>query len=394
MALFPYFHYPGEKFGNKQLSVAKQVEEAIREYVEQANETQKKQFVIAIRAQIGLDELLPQLVTVAREMNLTVEELVDAHVGTYSYSASGFLEYTTEQFQDLLTVAEGVIDNRYKLAKLLRCLTNEVTWPSEPKVLKQAQQLLEMILEHWPIFSDALLADLTVIFFLKLLAYNAQIQQTAQRLFRTLSQTELVELRPWPIREVIGGFFSKSLSVLKSFLTHDDEAVRVGSALLLQAITGTIDRYVRVGGEELEEIRNIRLEPEMGKSFLEHEDSKRRLVGIALLTWSDYPVEDVKYRNQLLVALQHAKTAKEERAWAQLLQKIPISEEQQLRWSNLLEEILAEPRNYGSLVLSAAMGRYQKPIMLPMLQYLRSRKRNWDCPKVLCLQAGGATKRL
>ena len=345
---------------DNQLAVAKQVKEAIRDYLAQAEKTQKAQFFIAVRAQMGVEKLLPQLVPLTKEMSITVEELVDAHIGSYGYSYPGIIEYTIDQFQNLLTAAKGVIDNHNKLARLLRCLTAEIRWPSAPKLLKQAQQLLELILEQGTTLPERLPADLTVIFFLKLLAYDAQIQQTGQRLFRTLSQTELLELRPWPIREVISGFLSKSLSGLKSFLTHDDEAVRVGSALVLQAITEATDRYVRVGREELEEIRNIRLDPEMGRSFLEHEDSKRRLVGIALLTWSDYPVEDVKYRNQLLVALQHAKTAKEERAWAQLLQKIPISEEQQSRWSNLLEEILAEPRNYGSLVLSAAMGRYQR----------------------------------
>lgn len=346
---------------NNQLSVAQQVTETIKTYIKQADETQKQRLLIAIQTQSGLNELLPQLVPLANEMSIAVEELVDAHIGSYPYTSYNLFEYQIKLVQNLLTAAQRVIDNRYKLVRLLWGLINEVTWISAPEILNQARQLLELILEHWSTLAEPPLTEFILILFLNLLIHDEQIQPTAHRLFTTLSKTELLQLESWRIYEVINEPVSEYLSVLKSFLEHDDEDVRVGVALLLKAIIEAPVRYRRGNDKELiQELKNIRFDLEMGINFLEYEDSKHRLVGIALLTYSNYPVEDIKYRNQLLVALQHAKIAVEERAWAELLQKIPISEEHQSRWSSLLEEILAEPRNYGSLVLSAAMGRYQR----------------------------------
>ena len=346
---------------NNQLSVAQQVTETIKIYIKQADETQKQRLLIAIQTQSGLNDLLPQLIPLANEMSIAVEELVDAHISSYPYTSSDLLKYRIELIQNLLTRAKSVINNRYKLVRLLWVIVNERTWISTPEILNQTRQLLELILDNWSTVEEPPLTEFILILFLKLLIHDQQIQPTAHRLFTTLSKVELLQLKIWRIYEAINERLSEYLSVLKTFLEHDDEEVRVGVALLFKAIIEAPDRYRRGNDKEIiQEFKNIRFDPERGINFLEYEDSKLRLVGIALLTYSNYPVEDIKYRNQLLVALQHAKIAVEEQAWAELLQKISISEEHQSRWSSLLEGILAEPRNYGSLVLSAAMGRYQR----------------------------------
>ena len=345
---------------NSQLSVAEQVAGAIRDYVEQAGDKQKKQLFNALQTSIGLEELLPELVPLATKLSLTLEDLVDVYVMGYSYGSSSYAEYTTAQLKKLLTTAEEAINDREQLARLLDSLNRE-SWSYTPEILKQAKQLLAQILKHWSYLSDLPLAASTATFFLRLLTYDTQVKQIAPHLFTTLFQTELVEPRPWRLSNILGELSSECVFILKSFLTHNDKNVRVGSALILKALIEVSGHYISMEDKEvLREIRNIRFDPDLGRSFVEHEDSKRRLVGIGLLTWSDYPVENVKYRNQLLVALQHARKAEEEEAWAQLLHNIPISEEKQSKWSSVFEEILAEPRIYGNLVLSTAMERYQR----------------------------------
>jgi hypothetical protein len=95
--------------------------------------------------------------------------------------------------------------------------------------------------------------------------------------------------------------------------------------------------------------------------FINDEDSKPRLIGITLLTLSsDYPVEDVKYRNLVLDNLKQPKTDEEEEAWNELLQEIFMTEEKYPIWRKLLEGILGRPSFYSSSVLSIAMKRYQE----------------------------------
>ena len=75
---------------------------------------------------------------------------------------------------------------------------------------------------------------------------------------------------------------------------------------------------------------------------------------------SNYPVEDVNYRNLVWDNLKQPKTDEEEAAWNQLLQEILIPEDKYPMWRKLLEGILAKPSFYSSSVLSAAMERYQE----------------------------------
>jgi len=344
-----------------QLSIAEQVAEAIRECVEQPDETLQKRLFTAIRARVGLDELLPQLVPLANRMGLTVADLVDAHIEAIRYGAPDGrqLEYTVDELQDLLTVAEGLVDHGDRLARLLWPLA-DATWPSDSRVLGQARQLLELVLDRWSKSSESFLAGLSVILFLKLLSYDAQIQQIVPRLFTTLSRTEPLKLGLWHISEVLGELSSECLSELGAFLTHEDEAVRTGATMFWKTVVDAAIYYRRPLGDELQKVKNIRLVPEVGLALIRDNDASRRLEGIALLTLSDYPVEDLKCRRILLDALQKPQNAEEEEAWARLLREIPMSDERRSKWCNLLEEILDEPQSYGNMVLSAAMERYQR----------------------------------
>jgi hypothetical protein len=151
------------------------------------------------------------------------------------------------------------------------------------------------------------------------------------------------------------------LSVLQSLTQHEEEAVRVGSALLLKAVIDSIDGYPGYRKTAFKGLKSIGVDSSLGMSFINDDDSKRRLIGITLLTLSsNYPVEDVNYRNLIWDNLRQPKTDEEEAAWNQLLQEILMPEEKYPMWRKLLEGILAKPSFYSRSVLSAAMERYQE----------------------------------
>jgi hypothetical protein len=364
-----------------QVSVGEQVARVIQEYVEQVDETQQEQLFKAILLEIGLDECLPQLVSLAERMGLTVADLVGTYVKAFTYHAPDVRQrkYTIDEFQDLLTTAEEFIDDGDRLTRLLWYLA-DAKWPSHLEVLNRAQRLLELVLARWTKSAEVPFADLIVVFFLNLLTCDAQIQQIAPRLFLTLSQAEPPELRFWSIREVLGKLSSRHLSELGIFLTHEDEAVRTGAAIFWKAVIDAMTRIREPWEDEVWEGKDIRFAPKLGLGLINSENSRRRLEGIALLTLSDYPVEDVKYRDVLLGALQQPQSGEEEQAWASLLREIPISEERHSKWCNLLEEILDEPQNFSGLVLSAAMERYQRLINAADVAFSEAEERELGLP--------------
>lgn len=346
-----------------QISVAEQVASATREYFEQSNKTQQKQFYIALKAQHGLDKLLPHLIPLANQLDITVEQLVNVYVEGYRSENALFshIECTIDQLQGLLTASEDAIKTPEKLVNLLSCLT-ELKFPPDPVVLKQAQRLLESVIKHWSNSSDLHLLRLRIILWLKLLSHDTKIQQIAPRLFATIPKTELLGLSDWPIQKNPSKSFFKALFLLKSFLDHEEEAVRVGSALLIKGLIKSIGGYgyQEVRRKKLQELISAGLDADLGWSFANADGSKVRLVGITLLSLSDHPVENSNYRHRLLEALQQPQSAREDEAWAELLQEIPMFNEKYIEWRNLLEEILGKPWSYSNLVLSAAMERYQK----------------------------------
>jgi hypothetical protein len=195
-----------------------------------------------------------------------------------------------------------------------------------------------------------------------LLVYDTHIQEIAPRLFTILPLTKLCQIRiPWLIGAISGEIAPEYLSVLQSLTQHEEEAVRVGSALLLKAVIDSIDGYPGYRKTAFKGLKSLRVDSSLGMSFINDGDSKRRLIGITLLTLSsNYPVEDVNYRNLIWENLKQPKTDEEEAAWNKLLQEILMPEEKYPMWRKLLEGILAKPWFYSRSVLSAAMERYQE----------------------------------
>ncbi|MEG4365304.1 hypothetical protein Q5692_31500 [Microcoleus sp. C2C3] len=232
--------------GETQISIAGQVVETIQEYFKQSDERQKQRFFMALREQIGLDEILPGLKQFAEPMDLTVDELVGAYIKVYSgygYPGSQQNEYTIDQIKKLLTTATDAIKQGDKPKRPLWFIF-EFPWSSDLAVIGQARQLLEVILDNYSESSEFPITELSATLFLKLLVYDTHIQEIAPRLFTILPLTKLFEFRiAWLIRAISGEIAPEYLSVLQSLTQHEQEAVRVGSALLLKAVIDSIDDY-------------------------------------------------------------------------------------------------------------------------------------------------------
>lgn len=149
--------------GDTQVSIANQLVEIIQETFKQSDERQKQQLFIALQAQIGLDELLPQLVCLAEPMDITVDELVGAYITVYpGYSYPGFqkAEYSIDQLQKLLITAEEAVKHSDKPGRSMWLLF-EGSWSSAPAVVRQAQQLLELLLDNYSESSEFPVASLS-----------------------------------------------------------------------------------------------------------------------------------------------------------------------------------------------------------------------------------------
>jgi hypothetical protein len=344
-----------------QISIGSQVIEAIQEKFAESDVMQKQQFIIALRLQLGLDEFLPQLLQFAKPMGLTVDELVGAYVTVYPPGIVFDVrqpELVIKTLSKMLRAAEEAIMQGDRPARLLFSLFEE-PWSSDPKIVIQARQLLELILERYSEIPKPLWTRVSSNLFLKLLAYDAQVKQVAPRLFTTLSQTELLNLSPVLFRTVRKEISPEYLSTLKSILEHEEEVVRVGAALLLKGLIDSIVHYPGTRKAEFSYLKNICIDSSLGMKLIDDANSEHRLVGIALLTLSDYPVEDAKYRNLICENLKNPQTDEEESAWNQLLKKISMDDKHPM-WRKLLEGILGKPSFYRSSVLSVAMERYQK----------------------------------
>ncbi|WP_339377766.1 hypothetical protein [Calothrix sp. NIES-2100] len=349
---------------NTQISVSERIIGEIKEYFQQSEIAQKQKLLIALQTKIGLDELLPELVNLAEQMGIKVEDFVGAHITVYpSYVVSDVrrsMNYDNDQLPKLLTTAYNLIQQGEIPGKLLWAIIDN-SWMFDTVIVKQFRQLLELIIDTYSEDSEFPLASISVAIFLKLLIYDTQVEETASRLFTTLSPVKILGIRrPWPPREAVVESDPKFLHLMQSLLFYKEEAVRVGISLILKLIIDFENQRQYSRKYIFQELKKIRIDFNLGMSFIAHENSKYRVVGITLLTLSDYPVEDNKYRNLILDNLKQPQTDEEEEAWYQFLQEVYMSEEKYAMWHRLLEGILCKPSFYNSSILSLAMQRYQE----------------------------------
>jgi hypothetical protein len=345
---------------DNQLSVNYRIKKAIQNYIDQANQAQKRQFLISLMCDIGLEKLFPDLKVIADSIGFTIKELLNAYAVVYKQN-SQLLEEDIDYLEGILIEIKTLIrgKNNEEIYQGLSFINFEMSWLPRREIISKVVQVLELILGDWQYFSKKSFSNSILALSLKLLACDGISQQFLQRILNVISKEEIIEFRPWHFREVTQEAFARCLDALKSLMLIEAEDIQDKAALLLSRVSDASDRYGSISRKLMLELKNLHLSAVIGLKFLESEDIETRISGITLLTWSDYHLEDINCRNRLLNELQQVTIAREERAWSDFLQKIPM-DGRELILSSFLEEILSEPKNYGDLVLSAAMERYQR----------------------------------
>ncbi|MEM6752630.1 MAG: NACHT domain-containing protein [Cyanobacteria bacterium P01_C01_bin.38] len=348
---------------NTQKDIYEQIIGEIKEYFQNSEEAQEQQLIIALQTNIGLDNFLPKLGKLAESMGIKVEDLVKAYITVYPnyiFSKTTSRNYDNEQLSKLLATAYNLIEQGEIPSKLLwTIITNR--WNFDNRIVKQIHQVLELIIDNYSESSEFDIASISVILFIKLLAYDTQIQEIATHLFATLPPAEILEARiHFNFIEDAIEPNSQIFNIIQSLLNYKEESVRIGIALVFKLIINSLKQRTYYRRYESQEFIKNRIDFNLGMSFINHECSKYRVVGITLLTISDYPVEDTKYRNLILDKLKQPQTDEEEEAWYRFLQEVYMPEEKHIMWHQLLEGILSKPSFYNGSILNLAMDRYQE----------------------------------
>ncbi|MGK7920219.1 MAG: NACHT domain-containing protein [Trichodesmium sp.] len=354
--------------GSTQISIAEEIEKGIREFLDKANDEEKKRFVIALQTSVGLDEFFPQLklISTARKIGVQQDELV----GTYLTLGSMYsgLEYSPEQLRKMLTTIKQAIQNRKKLYDYLWLkYVFEGTWLCSSEVIDYTHQIFELFLHKYSESYSFPTASLGIALFLKLLENDASILDLAPHLFTTLPLDQLITVDIYqPLDNPIKGriveiyeffveFDEEYISRFTLLLSHSNKLVRAGSTLIFDVIRDS-PYFSTEKARKL--FSDISIDFNLGIEFIDKEYLKDRLVGLKLLALSDYRIEEKQYQNLIWNNLQNPKTEAEEKAWNKFLKEIPMDSEKHFIWRTFLEEILKKPAVYSSSVLSIAMERY------------------------------------
>jgi hypothetical protein len=168
---------------------------------------------------------------------------------------------------------------------------------------------------------------------------------------------------PDPLRDaVVRRAGNRSLSKLAKYTSHIDDGVRQGALTLWGWLVSSIldERYSLhyAHASRGQKFRSLRFDWRMELSLTSDADVTKKRQGITLLTLSNFPITDAAHRADLLIAMANAQETDELEAWARLLREIPISQARKAVWQEVLESVLAQPRKYSSIILSAALERY------------------------------------
>ena len=235
-------------------------------------------------------------------------------------------------------------------------------WSLDQEMLTQGKRLLTAMVENMPQQSEAIAWLIGL--FLKLLVADQTTLALAPLLLSAIGNlTKITRGLSLPLlAESLVDVPLTRLSKLAKYTSHTDDGVRQGALALWGRLVGIIvhERYSfhYANASEWHKFRSLRFDWRIGLLLIGDEDVTKKRQGITLLTLSDFPITDAARRTDLLTAMANAQEANELEAWAQLLRQIPISQARKAVWQEVLESVLAQPRKYSSIILSATLERY------------------------------------
>lgn len=338
--------------GATQLDISEKVLAALRDFARQASKEQQAELWESL--QWGAKVNLPELASLAETTGITTKKLVEAHTSYWTGGSGAKLSATV--LQRTFTEIEGHLSESDKLSEPLWYTTTRL-WAPDQQVLAHGRRLISTLLKQWGEYSTYVKQGI-VNFFLTLLAYDPSTLEEAPQLLTALADIKDVEdWILWPVRGVPAPIIQPDhLAGLTAFVNHSNKSVSEGALMLWEAISNAlVSRPLKIASEWQ---GSLRLDWQAGWNLICSQDPVRRQRGIALLTLSDFPIQDEAQHQELLNTMAACREMDESQAWAHLIRNIPISEAQKAQGQQLLETILSQPQRYTQAILAAAMERY------------------------------------
>jgi len=343
----------------QEIAIGEQVQAAVRNLAQRASSQEWTEFMLSLH--MGEVNSLPELAPLAERLDIPVADLVGMYIAYWS--GRDKQKYSSTEIQHVFSAMEkALVRPQKRWPQFWSIMTSKWSWDQE--TLNQGKQLLAAMIENVPQQSEAF--GWLVGLFLKLLAADQTTLVLAPSLLSTIGNFPKIA-RELPLRwlvELIVDVPRTRLSILIKYTSHTDDGIRQGALTLWGWLGGSIldERYTfhyrTSSASRWQKLRALRFDWRLGLSLIDDADVTKKRQGITLLTLSDFPITDVACRTALLTAIASAQETDELEAWARLLRQIPISQTRQAVWQEVLESVLAQPRKYSSIILSAALEHY------------------------------------
>jgi hypothetical protein len=343
----------------QEIAISEQVQAAVRNLAQRASSQEWAEFMLSLR--MGEVNSLPELTPLAERLEIPVADLVRMYIAYWSgrdrqkYSS-------TEIRRGFSAMEKALVQPQKRWPQFWPIMASK--WPWDQETLTQGKHLLAVMIENVLQQSEAI--GWLIGLFLKLLAADHTTLALAPSLLSTIGNLPKIT-RELPLQwlvELIVDVPVTRLSKLTKYTSHTDDGIRQGALTLWGWLGGSIldERYalhyVAPRASRWQKLRSLRFDWRLGLSLIVDADVTKKRQGITLLTLSDFPITDTTRRAELLSAMANAQETDELEAWARLLREIPIAQTKKAVWQESLESVLAQPRKYSSIILSAALERY------------------------------------
>jgi hypothetical protein len=341
----------------QEIAISEQVRAAVRNLAQKASSQEWAEFVLNLS--MGEMSALPELIPLAERLEMTGADLVRTYV--VYWSGRERQKYSSTEIRRVFSAMEKALAQPQKRwPQLWPIMVGK--WSLDQEMLTQGKRFLTAMIEHMPQQSEAI--GWLIGLFLKLLATDQTTLALAPLLLSAIGNFPKItrELSSPLLAESLVDVPLTRLSKLTKYTSYTDDGVRQGALALWSRLVGSIlhERYLLhyANASQWHKFRSLRFDWRIGLSLIGDADVTKKRQGITLLTLSDFPITDTACRTDLLTAMANAQETDDLEAWAQLLRQIPISQARKAVWQEVLESVLAQPRKYSSIILSAALERY------------------------------------
>jgi len=341
----------------QEIANSEQVHAAIRNFAQKAPDQEWEEFMLSLS--MGEVSTLPELTPFAKRLEITVADLVKLYAIYWSESEKQ--KYSPTEIRYVFSALEKALAQPQKRwPQLWPVMAGK--WSLDQEMLTYGRRLLIAMIENRPQQAEAF--GWLIGLFLKLLAADATTLELAPLLLPSIGNLSksTQELPSQWLAESLVEVPLARLSQLAKYTSHADNRVRQGALVLWGELVGSIlDEHYPLhyaNASRWQKFRSLHFDWPIGLSLISDRDITKKKQGITLLTLSNFPITDVARCTELLTAMANAQETAELEAWARLLREIPISQARKAIWQEVLESILAQPRKYSSIILSAALERY------------------------------------